>query len=54
MDFHMKLPRRKREFVLFMAIISVVSVNIIAPLITCFELGFHCNYSVVLGVKGKE
>jgi hypothetical protein len=37
----MKLPRRKREFVLFMAIISVVSVNIIAPLITCFELGFH-------------
>ena len=41
MDFHMKLPRRKREFALFMAIISIISVNIIAPLITCFELGFH-------------
>jgi hypothetical protein len=37
----MKLPRRKREFTLFMAIISIISVNIIAPLITCFELGFH-------------
>jgi hypothetical protein len=37
----MKLPRSKREFALFMAIISILSVNIIAPLITCFELGFH-------------
>ena len=41
MDFYMKLPRNKREFVLFMAVISIISVNIIAPLITCFELGFH-------------
>ncbi|WP_461247835.1 hypothetical protein [Treponema sp. R6D11] len=41
MDFHMKLPRNEREFLLFMAVISVISVNIIAPLITCFELGFH-------------
>ena len=41
MDFHMKLPRCKREFALFMAIISIISVNIIAPLITCFEFGFH-------------
>jgi hypothetical protein len=37
----MKLPRCKKEFALFMAIISIISVNIIAPLITCFELGFH-------------
>ena len=36
----MKLPRNKKEFVLFLAIISVISVNIIAPVITCFEVGF--------------
>lgn len=41
MDFYMKLPRNKREFVLFMAVISIISVNIIAPLITFFEVGFH-------------
>jgi hypothetical protein len=37
----MKLPRNKKEFALFMAVISIISVNIIAPLITCFEVGFH-------------
>jgi hypothetical protein len=37
----MKLPRSKPEFALFIAIISILSVNIIAPLITCFEFGFH-------------
>ena len=41
MEFHMKLPRNRKEFALFMAIVSVISVNIIAPLITCFEAGFH-------------
>ena len=41
MEFYMKLPRNKKEFTLFMAIISIISVNIIAPLITCFEVGFH-------------
>ena len=41
MEFYMKLPRNKKEFVLFMAVISVISVNIIAPLITFFEAGFH-------------
>lgn len=40
MDFYMKLPRNKREFAVFMGIISLVSVNLIAPLITCFEAGF--------------
>ena len=43
MDFHMKLPRNKKEFALFVGIISVISVNIIAPLITCFEVGFHLS-----------
>lgn len=41
MDFHMKLPRNGKETVIFMAIISILSVNIIAPLITCFEMGFN-------------
>lgn len=41
MDFYKKLPRNNKEFALFMAVISIISVNIIAPLITCFELGFH-------------
>ena len=41
MEFYMKLPRTKKEFALFMGIVSIISVNIIAPLITCFEAGFH-------------
>ncbi len=41
MEFHQKLPRNKKEFLLFMGVISVLSVNMIAPLITCFEVGFH-------------
>jgi hypothetical protein len=41
MDFHMKLPRNAIEMALFMAIVSVLSVNVIAPLITFFECGFH-------------
>ena len=43
MEFYMKLPRNKKEFALFMAVISVISVNIIAPLITCFEIGYNIN-----------
>lgn len=38
MDYLMKLPRNKKEFALFMAIISIISVNIIAPVITCCEV----------------
>ncbi|MDD3193630.1 MAG: hypothetical protein PHE47_07265 [Oscillospiraceae bacterium] len=41
MEFYQKLPRNKKEFALFIAIVSILSVNIIAPLITCFEVGFH-------------
>ena len=43
MEFYMKLPRNKKEFIVFMAVISIISVNIIAPLITCFEVGFHMS-----------
>lgn len=36
----MKLPRNRREFSLFLFIVLVLSFNIIAPLISCFEMGF--------------
>ncbi|WP_188455505.1 hypothetical protein [Virgibacillus oceani] len=36
-----RLPRNGKEFILFLAIISILSVNIIAPLIMGFEFGFH-------------
>lgn len=43
MEFHMKLPRSRGEFAIFILIVSVLSVNIIAPLITCFEMGFSLS-----------
>ncbi|NLK95109.1 MAG: hypothetical protein GX275_07945 [Clostridiales bacterium] len=43
MEFYMKLPRNKKEFALFMIIVSIISVNIIAPMITCFEAGFSLS-----------
>lgn len=43
MEFYLKLPRNKREFAVFLAVVSVISVNIIAPLITCFEAGFRLS-----------
>ncbi len=43
MDFYRKLPRNKKEFALFLTVISILSVNIIAPIITCFEMGFHLS-----------
>jgi len=43
MEFYLKLPQNRKEFALFLAIISIISVNIIAPLITCFEMGFDMH-----------
>ncbi|MCB5221420.1 hypothetical protein [Lactiplantibacillus pentosus] len=40
MAFSLKLPRNRYESSWFVLIISVISVNVIAPLITCFEVGF--------------
>lgn len=40
MEFFMKMPRNKGEFAIFLLIVSVISVNLIAPLITFFEFGF--------------
>lgn len=41
MEYFMKLPRNKKEFALFIAVISIISVNTIAPLVTFFEVGFQ-------------
>jgi len=40
MDFHMKLPRNTKEFILFLIIVSVLSVSIISPIITGLTIGF--------------
>ena len=46
MDFYMKLPRNKKEFTLFLAMISILSVNLLAPFITCLEMGFRWSVYV--------
>ncbi|EQM55583.1 hypothetical protein N692_01780 [Lactiplantibacillus plantarum EGD-AQ4] len=40
MAFSLKLPCNRVEFSWFILIISVISVNVIAPLVTCFEVEF--------------
>lgn len=47
MNFYTKLLRNKKEFALFMGIVSIISVNIIAPLITCFEAVFYFLYGCI-------
>lgn len=39
-EVYMKLPRDGVETVLFMGIVSIISVNLIAPMITMLEIGF--------------
>ncbi|WP_423363014.1 hypothetical protein [Mycoplasma sp. P36-A1] len=49
MKFKQRLPHSLKETVLFMAIISILSVNTIAPIITGLEIGFSFdNYKAVL------
>ncbi|MCL1949142.1 MAG: hypothetical protein FWF59_05375 [Turicibacter sp.] len=51
MEFYMLLPRNKREFALFLVMVSILSVNILAPVITFFEVGFgFAVWADVLGV----
>ncbi|SOB40903.1 conserved hypothetical protein [Latilactobacillus sakei] len=40
MLFVKRLPQNFKETLLFIAVISILSVNLIAPLITGFEIGF--------------
>ncbi|MDR0591593.1 MAG: hypothetical protein LBG75_03540 [Candidatus Nomurabacteria bacterium] len=50
--FHTHLPRNKKEQALFILVISLISVNLIAPLITFAEIGLspeiYLNTLVVL------
>lgn len=51
MEFYTKLPRNKKEFILFMAIVSIISVNIIGPIISFYQTGFSLeSYLKVLPV----
>ncbi|WP_460773351.1 hypothetical protein [Microbacterium sp. GXF7504] len=38
--FHMRLPRNGKEFPIFLLVVSLISVNIIAPLAAMFTAGF--------------
>lgn len=49
--FYMRLPRNGKEFALFMVIISLISVNIIAPVVTFYEAGV--SWEVYTSVVGK-
>lgn len=51
MEFYNKLPRNKKELALFILIVSLISVNTIAPLVTFLEVGFSFDvYKDVLKV----
>lgn len=41
MEFYMKLPRNAKEKAIFMLIVSLISVNIIGPVISMCEIGFN-------------
>lgn len=44
LKFQQRLPHSFKEQLLFMAVISVISVNLIAPLITGLEIGFSIQH----------
>lgn len=44
MKFVQRLPQNSKESALFMLIVSFISVNIIAPTITGFEIGFSVEH----------
>ncbi|WP_261809858.1 hypothetical protein [Levilactobacillus humaensis] len=48
MEFQQRLPQNLRETALFMTVISVLSVNIIAPVITGMEIGFSLEHWVMV------
>ncbi|MFC6176717.1 hypothetical protein ACFQAV_07675 [Companilactobacillus huachuanensis] len=43
MEFQQRLPQNLKQTILFMAVISIISVNLIAPIITGLEIGFSVN-----------
>ena len=51
MEFYMKLPRNWKEKAMFIFIVSFISVNIIGPIISLWEMGWSvANYLKVLHV----
>lgn len=51
MEFYNKLPRNKKELAIFILVVSLISVNTIAPLVTFLEVGFSLEvYKDVLKV----
>ncbi|QNQ83222.1 hypothetical protein FP435_01625 [Lactobacillus sp. PV037] len=51
MEFYMKLPRNWKEKAIFMLIVSFISVNIIGPIISLWEMGWSVkNYLKVLHI----
>ncbi|WP_227743723.1 hypothetical protein [Lactobacillus helveticus] len=48
---YMQLPHNVHETMIFMGIVSIISVNIIAPLISMFETSFSWhNYLMTLSI----
>lgn len=41
--FQMRLPRNGKEFILFLGIVSILSVNLIGPIVVGFQLGFSMD-----------
>lgn len=48
MDFAKRLPQNLKETIIFMAVVSIISVNLIAPLITGLEVGFSISHWVMV------
>ncbi|WP_125675193.1 hypothetical protein [Companilactobacillus keshanensis] len=48
MEFQQKLPQNLRETIVFMAVISIISVNLIAPIITGLEVGFSVDHWIMV------
>lgn len=44
MDFAKRLPQNLKETLIFMAVVSIISVNLIAPVITGLEVGFSLSH----------
>lgn len=43
-EFYMKLPRNKKEALFYLIIVSIISVNIIAPVVVLLETGFDLQH----------
>ncbi|BDZ30271.1 hypothetical protein RA086_03685 [Lactiplantibacillus sp. WILCCON 0030] len=48
MEFVKRLPQNLKETIIFMAVVSIISVNLIAPVITGLEVGFSLEHWVMV------